>query len=68
MKLRNVVKKNSYYDSATLMLLSSKVGERIGSYGGSFLPGGQAVRADGDFAGVPDGMLLLYELSYESPV
>ena len=31
MKLRNVVKKNSYYDSATLMLLSSKVGEHIGS-------------------------------------
>ena len=27
MILKNVVKKNSYYDSATLMLLSSKVGE-----------------------------------------
>ena len=31
MKLKNVVKKNSYYDSATLMLLSRKVGERLGS-------------------------------------
>ena len=31
MILKNVVKKNSYYDSATLMLLSSKVGERLGS-------------------------------------
>lgn len=31
MKLKNVVKKNSYYDSATLMLLSSKVGEQLGS-------------------------------------
>ena len=30
MKLTNVVKKNSYYDSATLMLVSSKVGEQIG--------------------------------------
>lgn len=31
MILKNVVKKNSYYDSATLMLLSSKVGEWLGS-------------------------------------
>lgn len=31
MKLKNVVKKNSYYDSATLMLLSSKVGAQLGS-------------------------------------
>lgn len=31
MILKNVVQKNSYYDSATLMLLSSKVGQHIGS-------------------------------------
>ncbi len=31
MILRNVVRKNSYYDSATLMLLTSKIGENIGS-------------------------------------
>ena len=31
MILRNVVKKNSYYDSATLMLLTSKIGKSIGS-------------------------------------
>lgn len=31
MILKNVVKKNSYYDSATLMLLTSKIGESIGS-------------------------------------
>ena len=31
MILRNVVIKNSYYDSATLMLLTSKIGERLGS-------------------------------------
>lgn len=31
MILRNVVKKNSYYDSATLMLLTSKIGEKLGS-------------------------------------
>ena len=28
--LRNVVRKNSYYDSATLMLVSSKVAQRVG--------------------------------------
>lgn len=31
MILKNVVQRNSYYDSATLMLLSSKVGQHIGS-------------------------------------
>jgi len=31
MILRNVIKKNSYYDSATLMLLTSKIGTSIGS-------------------------------------
>lgn len=31
MELRNIVKKNSYYDSATLMLLTSKIGEKLGS-------------------------------------
>lgn len=31
MILKNVVKKNSYYDSATLMLLTSKIGAIIGS-------------------------------------
>lgn len=31
MVLRNIVKKNSYYDSATLMLLTSKIGKQLGS-------------------------------------
>ncbi|NLY62992.1 MAG: acyl-CoA synthetase FdrA [Erysipelothrix sp.] len=31
MILENIVKKNSYYDSATLMLLTSKIGKQIGN-------------------------------------
>lgn len=31
MILKNIVKKNSYYDSATLMLLTSKIGAQLGS-------------------------------------
>ena len=31
MILKNIVRKNSYYDSATLMLLTSKIGAELGS-------------------------------------